>query len=392
VGEPHVVGGFFDEHTVYPITIRDFNNEPRPIHIHRRYTDFLNFYNEMVRAYPQCLVPPIPEQTVAALLDEEVVEQRARELQWFLNALSNHKHLASIPHLEIFFKTPSDNSSELLSSLVALNAKLFPKDSRLEQPLMVELENEIAPVLSFFSSFFNSSAPAVATSDSTADDRELQLLKNLLGYAEGSLDKLQSVAEKSADVSDGHHKYSVAWFDVAYEQRDEPQEYMGTELLRLLKACTLTARLTKEQKDTMKEQLWEPLRFYSRCATGLTTLFKRHEAALLELKRLSKVNPPLPSSLIDEERKKLDVRREAILDECEDYQRNKLKDFKMLVRNLALTNIQQEKRKEDLWTRLKVRLENRLPLEPNFRFLPSLSPDSIQSRQNNTPSSSQPIR
>ena len=78
-----------------------------------------------------------------------------------------------------------------------------------------------------------------------------------------------------------------------YELRDDPTDPMGTPLLRLLRACTLMARVTREEKDALNAQMYEPLRFYTRCATALKALFERQENGLKEYRLMQRmlINP-----------------------------------------------------------------------------------------------------
>lgn len=219
----------------------------------------------------------------------------------------------------------------------------------------------------------------VPVANESVSATELSLMTNLLSYAEGSQKHLDAVADRARGLLDAQHASSVSWFDVAYEQRDETTTALGPDLARLLKGCTLMARFTREEKEALRSQLWEPVRFYTRCSKGLVHLFQRQERALQDLKALPAKKPPVAPELIERRRRILDKRREAILNEAEDYQNNKLKDVRLLVKNVAQSAIAAEQRKQDMWSRILARLEAQDPLEDHFRFLPSIVTDNLHS-------------
>eukprot|EP00347_Sterkiella_histriomuscorum_P009127 403342417 len=59
----------------------------------RRYKDFKNFHTQLLRLYPQCLIPPLPDKSIVDKVkknDSAFVNERIKELNRFLGDLSRH--------------------------------------------------------------------------------------------------------------------------------------------------------------------------------------------------------------------------------------------------------------------------------------------------------------
>jgi hypothetical protein len=74
--------------------------------VERRYSDFEWLHSVLVRAYPTCIIPPIPPKDAHKLLtsksDQTFVEKRARFLHTFLARVVLHPQLRLSPALHVF--------------------------------------------------------------------------------------------------------------------------------------------------------------------------------------------------------------------------------------------------------------------------------------------------
>ncbi|KAK9465048.1 hypothetical protein V1512DRAFT_242664 [Lipomyces arxii] len=87
--------------------------EPK-FHVRRRFSDFVFFYNVIVRTHPACAVPPLPdkqrlEYITGDRFGPEFTLRRASSLHLFLQRVSNHPILRRAPVLLAFLESQSWN-------------------------------------------------------------------------------------------------------------------------------------------------------------------------------------------------------------------------------------------------------------------------------------------
>lgn len=92
--------GFFSKNFInYTIHTKPFGYE-----VQRRYSDFLWLRNILVRDFPGCYVPPLPERGVKRSFEHDFVQLRMLYLQKFLNAIIEHKELTGSLYFLSFLK------------------------------------------------------------------------------------------------------------------------------------------------------------------------------------------------------------------------------------------------------------------------------------------------
>lgn len=93
--------GFFSKnYTYYTIKTKPFNYE-----VQRRYSDFLWLRDILVRDFPGCYIPPLPQKGVKRSFDHDFVQLRMLYLQKFLDAVLEHKELTASLYFLSFLKT-----------------------------------------------------------------------------------------------------------------------------------------------------------------------------------------------------------------------------------------------------------------------------------------------
>lgn len=70
----------------------------------RRYNDFRWVHTQLVDNYPGCIVPPLPEKIVVGRFSPEFVETRRRNLEKFLQRVSEHPDLGNAEAFRIFLQ------------------------------------------------------------------------------------------------------------------------------------------------------------------------------------------------------------------------------------------------------------------------------------------------
>lgn len=61
--------------------------------MYRRYTDFFELRELLIKKWPGCYIPPIPEKVLASGNDIETVSIRKRLMEIFLNVLTELPHI-----------------------------------------------------------------------------------------------------------------------------------------------------------------------------------------------------------------------------------------------------------------------------------------------------------
>ena len=94
VTDPKLVRSFPRNYTAYTITTaRDNENSQSQNVVTRRYRDFANLQSALKALHPGVIVPPIPPRALFNYLNEEVIRQRQKGLERFLNRVVKHPKL-----------------------------------------------------------------------------------------------------------------------------------------------------------------------------------------------------------------------------------------------------------------------------------------------------------
>eukprot|EP00808_Paulinella_micropora_P021244 g54077.t1 len=105
VSDPTNVGDGLSQFTIYQVTsvFRD-SEDGREVSVQRRYNDFVWLRASLQRKNLGVLVPPIPEKVFTTRFTGDVVAERQRGLQRFLNRLAVHPVLKDSPDIVIFLQ------------------------------------------------------------------------------------------------------------------------------------------------------------------------------------------------------------------------------------------------------------------------------------------------
>jgi hypothetical protein len=66
------------------------------------YSDFDWLHQQLVKAYPSYVVPPLPDKALTGNMDVDFINERMRGLESFLRRLAMHKELSKSKDLEAF--------------------------------------------------------------------------------------------------------------------------------------------------------------------------------------------------------------------------------------------------------------------------------------------------
>lgn len=102
--------GFFSKNYInYTITTKPFKYQ-----VNRRYSDFLWLRNILVRDFPGCYIPPLPQKGVKRSFEHDFIQLRMLYLQKFLDAICEHQELTSSLYMLSFLKTKDQKKFELI--------------------------------------------------------------------------------------------------------------------------------------------------------------------------------------------------------------------------------------------------------------------------------------
>lgn len=90
VSDPIIKDSGFSKFTTYNIKGQD---QAGAFDTYRRYSDFFELREALVRKWPGCYIPPIPEKQLAGGNDMEIVQQRKRLLNIFLQILTHMPYI-----------------------------------------------------------------------------------------------------------------------------------------------------------------------------------------------------------------------------------------------------------------------------------------------------------
>ena len=79
----------FTKYTVYHIVGQDKNGS---IDVHRRYNEFYKMRAALVKRYPGCFIPSIPDKSIS-IIDDEIANKRQRFLNDFVRKMTRLPHL-----------------------------------------------------------------------------------------------------------------------------------------------------------------------------------------------------------------------------------------------------------------------------------------------------------
>ncbi|SAM00212.1 hypothetical protein [Absidia glauca] len=95
VDHPLRIGVGYGSYICYNCTV--FSNKGTPITIRKRYSDFVNMRQQLIKLYPPMAssIPKLPPKKIVKKFDPAFVEQRRRELEYFFKYIVLHPTLGS---------------------------------------------------------------------------------------------------------------------------------------------------------------------------------------------------------------------------------------------------------------------------------------------------------
>lgn len=95
-------GMFTNDYIAYLVRTKPFDYTVR-----RRFNDFVWLRNTLTKMYPGFYIPPLPEKGVKRSFEEEYVNDRMKNLQIFLDQVSEHPEIKASIYLLSFLKCKS---------------------------------------------------------------------------------------------------------------------------------------------------------------------------------------------------------------------------------------------------------------------------------------------
>jgi len=129
VSDPEIVdkGIFHRKYAVYRVFTHPFKYE-----VKRRYSDFDWLRGILIRDYPTCFIPPLPEKTQRSL-EINYLKKRQEVLQEFIDSLVESEELRSSLHLLSFLKcTDEDQWGKIKAELNKVTKKVSVFSALLE--------------------------------------------------------------------------------------------------------------------------------------------------------------------------------------------------------------------------------------------------------------------
>jgi hypothetical protein len=78
----------------------------------RRYSDFVWLHEQLTKAYPGCVIPPLPDKVDSVLgydpFNPRFVERRRKGLQLFLSRVTSHKELSVSYRTSLFLEADTE--------------------------------------------------------------------------------------------------------------------------------------------------------------------------------------------------------------------------------------------------------------------------------------------
>ena len=85
-----------------------YNKKTKKILCYRRYSEFDKFYNKLKSRYPHCIFPRLSQKLYIKKEDPINVENRRKELQYFLNRLYYHEEISKSEEFKRFINSTFD--------------------------------------------------------------------------------------------------------------------------------------------------------------------------------------------------------------------------------------------------------------------------------------------
>ncbi|KAM3144436.1 hypothetical protein pb186bvf_003600 [Paramecium bursaria] len=171
VSDPIVRDGGMSKFTVYNIKGEDQNGK---FDVYRRFSDFVELRELLLKQWPGCYIPPIPEKQIAGGNDQDVVESRKRLLQTFLVVISYLPHIFYSDEFNNIFLRQIDVAKSFVNYKVATTQEIIDK--------------------------FGTAFPALDVRDQTNSDYML-LITTFQGQLKKSQNFLKSYIEQAQQLS-----------------------------------------------------------------------------------------------------------------------------------------------------------------------------------------------
>jgi len=83
-------------------------NQKKKILCYRRYSDFDKFYNKLKTRYPHCIFPRLSQKQLIKKEEQIFLENRRKELQYFINRLYYHEEISKSEEFKRFINSTFD--------------------------------------------------------------------------------------------------------------------------------------------------------------------------------------------------------------------------------------------------------------------------------------------
>ena len=290
-----------------------YNKKTKKILCYRRYSEFDKFYNKLKSRYPHCIFPRLSQKLYIKKEDPINVENRRKELQYFLNRLYYHEEISKSEEFKRFINSTFDaqyfdnlpNKYSYPESFKANNdqsywnfgiKKIKGLFSNTKEHTQSEKEKQI---LSREEEFKNKS---------TKYSDLLKDIKNLYENVEATKNEYKLISNNMLFLKDDKNKKD--------DNDDEDYKNNFNELIDLNK------NLSEVYEDSTKKDLVEIIDQLNYCildVEGINRAIERFNAFIKDYEKVK--NAKAVNKYVSEEKSKIEHDKE-------DFEDNILKDLK----------------------------------------------------------------
>ena len=105
--ENYLMKDGFKKHQIYSVKGQDKIGN---FEIFRTFKDFLEIRTILMKRWPGCYVPPLPQEKMIGNLNKENVEERSKYIEEFCRKLANLKYLYYSTEFQLFLRGAKNNS------------------------------------------------------------------------------------------------------------------------------------------------------------------------------------------------------------------------------------------------------------------------------------------
>lgn len=107
ITENKTLGSAFLKYAVYHIEGSDKNGQ---INVFRRFNEFYKMRVALVKRFPGCFIPSIPEKAIS-IVDDQIINKRQRYLSYFIRKMSKLSHLYNSEEFQALLRSEEKDLS-----------------------------------------------------------------------------------------------------------------------------------------------------------------------------------------------------------------------------------------------------------------------------------------